>query len=731
MSDRPSTPKRVSTKPPVRTTASTPVRRSVAPTPAPSGSFTAPPKPPTKNGSKSNGGNGDQPRWKRVTKRTAIGVLIGGTAVLVLGFLALAISYARIQVPDADDFAQAQSSTIYYADGETVMGRLGVADRKLVNIEDLPEYVPNALVASEDRSFYTNPGVDIKGTARALFKTVVLGQQQGGSTITQQYVERYYVGETTTDIPGKVKEALLALKIDNQQEKSEVLQNYMNTIYYGRGAYGIEAAARQYFGTSAANLTYSQAALLAGIVPAPSAWDPRLDPDKAEERWNYVLDGMVLGGYITEAERTAAVFPETIEYQNADVYGGPTGYILRTALNEVESSTGITQEEIESQGYSVVTTIDQEAQAATEAAVAEMPDDHADNLRVGAVTMDAPTGAILSMYGGADYLEIQRNAVTQDIAQAGSTFKPFALIASLEAGNSLKSTYKGNNRMRINGFDEPVRNFNGRSFGTIDLVKATANSVNTVYAQLGQDVGPAAVRDVAIRAGLPEDTLGLEDNAANVLGTASPHVLDMAKAYATLANQGKRVDPYIVAKVIDAEGNVIYEHETEQETVFAADVMADTTYAMQQVVRDGSGSYARELGRPIAGKTGTSNDNRSAWFVGFTPQVVGAVALYQVGEDGSAEEITTFGDFEQITGGTIPVRIFTWMMGPILEKYEVVDFPSRANVGTSNVPPKTTPSPTPTPSETVDEPEPEPSVTPSEEPTIVPTPDPTLVPEAP
>ena len=731
MNDQPKAPQRVSTRPSGKPTAgqTVPVRASVKPTsasaPTPASGSTAfsggtggggGTKPPTKgNGKKQPEG----PRWKRVAKITGLSVLIGGAAVLVLGFFGLAIQYSRLSVPEPADFAQAQSSTITYSNGTTVMGRLGVADRTIVDISTLPEYVPHAFVASEDRTFYTNPGIDVMGTARALFKTVVLGHKQGGSTITQQYVERYYVGETTTSIKGKINEALLAYKIDNQQEKNEVLGNYMNTIYFGRGAYGIEAAARQYFGKSAADLTYSEAAMIVGIVPAPSAWDPAIDPERAEQRWNYVLDGMLELGYITQAQRDAAVFPETIEYQNKETYGGPTGYLLTTALKEVEAQTGITQDDIQSMGYTVVTTINKKAQKATVAAVKKIPDGHSDNLQVAAVTLDPKTGAIKSMYGGADYLQRQRNAVTQDIAQAGSTFKPFALIAALEKGISLKSTYSGRNLMTVHGFERKVRNFGNASFNKISLADATAFSVNTVYAQVGQQVGPQAVEDVAVQAGLPEDTAGLTDNAANVLGTASPHPLDMARAYATIANDGVRTEPYIVAKVLDADGNVVYEHKTVSERQFSSDVIADATYAMTQVVQKGSGTYVKALNRPIAGKTGTSNDNKSAWFVGFTPSVVGAVALYQVGEDGSAQNIDTFGGFDQITGGTVPARVFTWMMAPILKGKDIEKFPARANIG---VVASATPKPSVTPSS---KPSPTPTHTSAPVPSVTPTPDPT------
>ncbi|WP_159449693.1 transglycosylase domain-containing protein [Demequina sp. NBRC 110057] len=668
----------------------------------------------------SGGGKGTDDKeplgWKGWLKRISLWLLLAILAVTIIGIVALVIVYMRIEIPEPDDFAQAESSVFYYADGETELGRLGVADRESVSISTLPDYVPQAFVAAEDRTFYTNPGINIPGMVKALWDTIVLDQPRGGSSITQQYVERYYVGETTTSIPGKIKETLLAVKIDQEQSKDEVIENYLNTIYLGRGAYGIEAAAREFYDKHASELTLSESAMLAGIVPAPSAWDPKENHDKAESRWNYVLDGMVDADFITQDERDAeSEFPEPIEYSNQDVFAGAEGYILSTALDEVEAETGISRDEIESQGYRVTTTIIPSHQEAAEAAVADMPDDHADNLEVAALTVDAATGAITSMYGGEDYLERQRNAVTQDVAQAGSTFKPFALIAGLESGIGLESRYLANNNMEFPGFDNPVRNFGGESYGWVDLVEATEKSINTAYVGLNEDVTPQATMETAIRAGLPEDTLGLEANLSNVLGSASPHAIDMATAYATLASGGVKHDSYIIASVKDKDGEAVYEPDTDGERVFSEDVMADTTYAMQQVVENGSGRTASELGRPIAGKTGTSNDNKSAWFVAFTPQIVGAVSLYQVGEDGSVEDITAFGGYSQITGSTVPADIWTEMMGPILDEYEVVEFPERADVGeTQNAwtpapapEPSVTPSATPEPSETTEAPEPE------------------------
>ena len=666
-----------------------------------------------------------RPRWARVLRRVGAWGLTVGLVIATIVVVGMSIWYARIAVPAPADFAQAQSSIFYYSGGTTEMGRIGLANRESVSIADLPLYVPQAIVSAEDRTFYSNPGIDFLGTGRALFKTVVLGHRQGGSSITQQYVERYYFGETTTSIGGKVKEALLALKIDQQQDKDRILENYMNTIYFGRGAYGIQAAAREYFGVNASELTVSQAALLAGIIPAPSAWDPRVDPVQAEARWNYVLDGMVGPGWLTPSDRLRLDFPETVEYRRNDVFGGPQGYLLREAIVEVAAKTGLSQDEVETGGFTIVTSIDWATQQAAQNAAATLPEDHSPNLRLAIVTLNPSTGAITSMYGGADYVTIQRNAVTQDIAQAGSTFKAFALIAALEDGIALESVYSGASPQAVAGFSKPVKNFGNEQFGNISLTTATEHSVNTVYAQLARDVGPDKVMEVAVRAGLPDNTSGLEANPANVLGTASPHPLDMASAYGTIAAQGVRHAPFIVESVTDAAGAVVYAHEATDERAFSEAVMADTTYALQQVVLHGSGGYAARLDRPIAGKTGTSSDNKSAWFIGFTPQVVGAVAVYQVGADGSVEAITPFGGFRQITGGSVPCRIWTAMMGEVLAPLPVEQFPPRSYVGTAIIPspsaspspsPSVTASPTPTPSPSLPTggvPTPSPSVTPS------------------
>jgi len=642
-------------------------------------------------------------------------------AGLTVGFLLLGLvvaAYATTTIPKPSEFAQAQTTTVRYANNDdgtpgSVMGTFATQKRQIVDATTLPKTVGHAVVASEDSSFYENSGVDPIGIARALVNNLRGGATQGASTITQQYVERYYSDKTTTDYVGKFREALMAVKISQSEDKDVVLGNYLNTIYFGRSTYGIQAAAQAYFGVDAKDLTVSQGALLAGIIPSPGNWDPAVNPKKAEQRWERVLDRMVAGGWLTAADRKAQVFPPTIPVATSQTYQGPQGYLLDMVRRELR--TKITDAQIDTVGLNVVTTIQQPVQAAAEQAVASLRDgtlargaapDPA--TKVGLTTIDPADGAIVALYGGPDFITQPRNSVTQDAAQAGSTFKPFALVAALENGVSLSKTYSGASPMKVKGWDAgQVRNFNNEKFGEIDLVKATAQSVNTVFAQLNVEIGPDKTAEVATRAGV-ESPVGT--NPANVLGTDTVRPIDMADAYATFAAQGYHSKPFIVreAKYLK-NGAVAYQGAQPREQVFQPGAMADVTFAMTRVVQEGSGKkWVKPLGRPIAGKTGTSTDNKSAWFVGYTPQLATVVAFYQPTPDGGQATITPFGKgVKEITGGTWPSALWAAYMKPVLAlpKYAtVVQFPKVANVNqkkaTSTPVPTTSapPAPTDTPS---------------------------------
>ena len=652
-------------------------------------------------------------------------------AVFALGTAALVTLYVTTDIPEPDEMALAQTTRIYYSDGETEMGSFADVEREPVALETLPDWVGHAIIASEDKTFYTNNGIDLRGLARALVNNARGGAKQGGSTLTQQYVERYYLG-TTTSYAGKLKEAILAVKIDREQSKEEILENYLNTIYFGRGAYGIEMASQKYFGIPASQLDVSQSAMLAGVIPAPSAWDPANDPEKSESRWRGVLRNMVEEGYIEQSEADALTFPETIPLEQNSDFEGTNGYLLSTVSAELINSGEFTADDLNTRGLKIVTTIDKDKQQAAVDAVDALPEDRPDNNQVGLISTDPRTGSIYALYGGADYLERERNAITQDRAQAGSTFKPFALLTHIEEGGTLWERFASYSPMSFAGGVDIV-NFDDSNRGNIDLVTATQNSVNTVYVQLNEEVGPANTRDVAIRAGLPEDTLGLDDSLTNVLGSASPHPLDMARAYGTFANRGVMHDPFIVKEIVDSQDEVIYTGGDKGDRVFEEEDIDTLNYALQAVTESGAtGETAGQLGRPVAGKTGTSTGGKSAWFIGYTPQMLTVVDMYQVAENGDEESITPFGHYwawEYLGGGTYPVEIWLDYMSVATAGMDVEEFaPLPASAGVRLPDPVETvvptEEPTPEPTESV-EPTPEPTEEPTPEPTQEPTPEPT------
>lgn len=634
------------------------------------------------------------------------------TAIALVCGIVIA-AYVGLKVPTPGDVTLPQSSTVLYGTGQT-MTIFADQDREVIPGADIPQHVRDAVVSAEDRSFYDNSGIDPRGIARAFIgnvkATINGGRITGGSTITQQYVERYYTGETIDGYAGKFKEMLLAVKIDRQEKKEDILANYLNTIYLGRGAYGIEVAAQKYFGVSTGDLTVSQAALIAGIIPAPSAWDPQKNPEKAEERWNYVLDGMVSEGFLPKAERDQQTFPETIPYEQTNRKSGPQGYLIDMVERELAAlPEPITREDLDSGGLTVRTTIDASLQEMAVQAVAEMPADAAPNLKKSVVTVDVTNGGYLAVYGGADFLESQFNSATMDVAQAGSTFKPFTLMAALEQGKTLKDTYDGNNNKFFPAENYTGRNFSNRSFGRVNLEKATQDSINTAYLELNEELGPQATVDTAVRAGIPAESPDLTPVLTNVLGVASVHPVDIARAYTTFAAEGTPRRTHIVASVtkkVDGEDATVYTADTTPiEPVFTPENTAELTYALTQVVENGSGETAKELGVPVAAKTGSTNDNKAAWFAGYTPEFVTVVSMFQVGPNGEQESITPFGGYREVTGATVPADLWTSYMGRVLEGREVKEFPERP------APPAPTRTPAPT-QEPTEEPSPATGVVP-------------------
>ena len=658
---------------------------------------------PTRNRAKTKAPISRRRRW---VKRGLWTLLTVGLLVII----GLVVAYLLVPIPKANEAALAQTTTIYYSDGKTPIARVSDVNRQSIPLSKVPVDVQHTFLAAEDRSFYTNSGVSPSGLARAVKAAVTGGETIGGSTITQQYVKNFYLTPDRSLIR-KAKEILISVKIEQQQSKDQILENYLNTIYFGRGADGIQTAAQAYFGVDASQLTVAQGALLASVIRGPSFYDPGLGTQQAllaEGRWKYVMDGMVSKGWLTQAQRDAAKFPTPIKTKQSATASGTNGYIVKQVKDELLGKLQLTDAEIDRDGLKIVTTIDAKKQEAAVAAMGKLPKSPK-NLHAGLVSIQPGNGAILAMYGGKDYQERQFNDATDATIQAGSTFKIFALIAALQNGVSTKQTYSGASPQFFPQFKDSsaatdflrrggVQNFGNEQFGTIDLVEATAHSVNTVYAQVNVAAGPKKTTTAAATAGV---TTKMTSVYANVFGTDNVKVVDMANAYATLAANGVRSTPYLVKSITAQVGDYKYTAKPQTKRVFDKDLVSDVLQAMQAVVQRGTGSYAgARLDRPAAGKTGTTTDNYGAWFDGFTPNLATAVGIYK-GDGSSANKDNMMDNVPgvgQLTGGTVPVWIWTAYMTEALKGLPVVAFPAATHINspTNTAPPQTSSSTTTT-----------------------------------
>ncbi len=599
---------------------------------------------------------------------------------IILGILTVAWMYVTTDIPQPDKIAMADKTKVYYADGKTEIGSFAEQNREIINCSVLKPYVGNAIIASENRSFYKDGGIDLKGIGRAIIHNVTSKGRWGGSTITQQYAERYYLGETKTYL-GKLHEAILALKIAQTQDKNTVLCNYMNTIYLGRGAYGIQAAAKAYFGVEAKDLTLSQAAMLAGIIPAPSSWDPAIMPKEANMRFKRVLRIMLKDKYITSEEYKNAKMPQTINQTKQNMYAGPQGYLLQMVRSELTSGGAFTKEDLDTGGYRIITTIDKAKQdlmfnvaSPTAGARGITPQ----GVQTGAMSVNPKDGSIISVYAGDDYLSKPLNNATQALYEPGSTMKPFALIGAIQAGTNLNTLFNGNTGLKFKGIEKPVNNFANTNWGMINLYKATANSVNTPFMALQEKLGQKGVANTAVMAGLNAQRVNGK-NPFTVLGNDPVHISEIARAYSTIANQGRRPDLHIVSSVKNPDGKEFYRAPTVGKQVFAAADMALAIKAMQGVVQYGTSPEVRGVGKPIAGKSGTANDASACSFVGFTPSVLTVFAIWNPDAQGNPLPVPTFRGYPGGIGYS--AHLFTRYMRAALAGTAAEKFPEAKDNG--------------------------------------------------
>ena len=637
-------------------------------------------------------------------------LVLGAGFSFVGGIFLFGFAYFTVSIPDPNAYVNSQATIIQYADGSEI-GRIGSENRTVVNLAQIPMDVRNAVMAAEDRNFYSNRAINPLAIVAAVWDNVVnLGSGRGGSTITQQYAKTAFLTPERS-IQRKVKELVIAIKLENQFTKDEILENYLNTIYFGRGSYGVQTASQIYFGTTVDKLNIAQSAVLASILRSPGLYDPGFKKEnlpRLEARFKYVLDGMVEKKWLDKEKADAVKFPIINPRVTSGALAGPKGYVISWVEREL-NLLGFTDEQLMIGGYIIKTTLVKEAQEAAVFAVnKEAPTRAPENLHIGLVAIKPGTGEILAMYGGQDYLKYQFNAATQGITSGGSSFKAFALIAALEQGIPLSSVWNGDSPKVYDdgiGRPYPVNNYGGESWGDLSLLTATEKSVNTIYVPLGMKAGLEKVVDVARRAGIPESVEMVASPSVS-LGSASPHVIDLANAYATFAANGVYAEPFIINEVQGPNKGILYQGRIQAQEVFQKDVMADLTYALSKATSSGTAAVVgARVARPTAGKTGTSNDNASAWFNGYTPEVAASVAFYR---DDATQTLNGIGGLTSVTGGSFPARIWAEFVKKYLAKTPVQQFPEPAFIGGSEpvsyinavpemdpalIPPSATPTP--------------------------------------
>jgi len=621
----------------------------------------------------------DKATIKRRLFRSSI--FLGGFG-FIAGSTLFAFAWFTVSIPDPNAYVNSQATVIQYSNGDEI-GRIGTQNRQILPIAQIPINMRNAVLAAEDRKFYSNQAFSVTGIARALINNLKSGDlnSEGGSTITQQYAKTAFLTSSRT-IERKIKELVIAMKLENALSKDQIFENYLNTIYFGRGSYGVQTASQQYFNRNVDQLNLSQTAVIASILRSPGYYDPSLSEEngvRLEKRFNYVIAGMLREGWITQEQADKAKFPTVAPRVTSGSLSGPKGHVISQVQRDL-GRLGFTEEQLLEGGLVIRTTLVQKAQQSAVDAVTKLyPKKAPENLRIGLVAIRPGTGEIVALYGGRDYLERQLNDATQSIALAGSTFKPFALIAALEAGIPLTSMWNGDSPQTFDDLGKPyvVSNYGNEGWGQVDLLTATQHSINTVFVPLGMKAGMDKVVDAARRAGIPEN-VAMIPTPSVVLGVASPRVIDVTNAYATFAAQGVYAKPYLVASVTGPNKGVLYEATPQTQEVFSKEVMADLSYALKSVVNGGTGAAALSLGRPAAGKTGTSQSNASAWFSAYTPQLAASVAFFR---DSASESLNGIGGLTSVTGGTFPARIWTQFMKGALKGEPVMTFPAPSNIG--------------------------------------------------
>jgi membrane peptidoglycan carboxypeptidase len=650
--------------------------------------------------------------WRRWLPpwRAVVAVLFLCTAGV---FTMIYVAYAQTPTPQEPTVkgVNDQASIFYFKGGKKEIGRIG-KKRQSVELSDpkhpapeknkVPVMVQDAVLAAENRSFRTDPGFSIRGTARAAWDNLN-GGRGGGSTITQQLAKNYYSDPNNRTYSRKFKELFISVKLEKAMSKQQILKLYLNTISFGRDTYGIQTASREYFGKNVWELKQDEAALLAGLIQNPTR-DPSSKANDAwvNGRYQYVLNGLVSMGKLDKNQ--AAIFAAKrpkVRAPNAgeQLYGGQRGYMLMRAKLELERQ-GIKSTDLTTKGLRVYTTFDEEKMDyARKAAEDAVPNVNAKKLakkkiRVGIISIDSKTGEVQAFYGGPDYLKQAFDNVWQGSAQAGSAMKPYVLATALDEGWSLKSLVEGRSRIPIDTQGNVVPRGtngayvvpNGHTPGpAVNLIQATQDSINTAFVQLGFKVGPQKVYAMEKKAGIAPDLLKNYVGAGGAfLGINNIRPVEQAAGYAPFANGGTYHQPHVIKDVRTSDNKKYKNLQWDNHQVFSEDVAANATYAMRKVVTNGTATAAQLPDREVAGKTGTTDHNVATWFVGYIPQVSTAVTVFNDNYDkvNKRKKSLILPGYGEVQGGTIPARIWKAYMEDATRGLPAEPFPQAPMGGT-------------------------------------------------
>lgn len=570
------------------------------------------------------------------------GFVLGLWLFIIIGGLMLWYASELPNITKSMVFERRPTVIIKANNGE-IVDRYGDIKGKIVDVEKLPPHVKQAILATEDRRFYSHFGMDIKGIGRAFFVNIARGGfVQGGSTITQQLAKNLFLTRERT-IKRKIQELMLAFQLEYELTKDEILSAYMNRVYLGSGAYGIDAAARVYFNKSAEELDLREAATIAGLLKAPSRFSPNSNPELSAQRTKVVLNAMVDAGYITKEDMTSfAKLPPSPRRKPSS--GDSVRYYTDYIISQLDDLIGTIDADI-----TVETTLDVDVQKEMEQSITKAmlkygPDKEVSQAAGVIMRLD---GGVVALMGGRNYSMSEFNRVTDSLRPPGSSFKPIVYLTALENGWSINSVIE----------DKPVnygryrpRNFGHKYYGEVTLYEALTLSLNTVAVSLMKNVGPEKAIGMAQRLGI---TAKLEPNLSTALGSSGVPMIQMATAYATIGRGGIAVDPYSIKRILDKDGTVLYERTppAEDRRVVAQSDAMQLNAMMQSVVRNGTGRAAATP-FPAAGKTGTSQDFRDAWFIGFTPTYAGAIWF------GNDDNSST----KRLTGGSAPAEVWKEVM---------------------------------------------------------------------